>query len=167
MPSRKVPAATAAQLRDAQAQLLLAPAWSRDAACARLGITPAAFDPDYTDPRRNGHSHGLHSDAEQDHRDELAEAARNICQTYCPVRVECMAAGSIGLEWGVWGGVKRETIPLGTAAISKRRQPGTPQRTPQHTPQGAPQGAAGGGLDNQPDTGLDRSVTAGGSNARI
>jgi hypothetical protein len=122
MPSRKVPAATARQLQEAQAQLFLAPAWSRDAACARLPISPAAFDPDYTDATRNGYKHGYHTPAEQDRRDELAEAARNICTSYCPVQVECMAAGSVGLEWGVWGGVKRETIPLGPTASKRRRQ---------------------------------------------
>lgn len=120
MPSRKIPAATAAQLRHAQAQLHQAPAWNRQAACARLHLDPRAFDPDYTDPHRNGYAHGLHTPAEQDRRDELAEAARRICTSYCPVQVECMAAGSVGMEWGVWGGVKRETIPKGSNA-SKRR----------------------------------------------
>jgi hypothetical protein len=123
MPSRKVPAATAAQLQEAQAQLFLAPAWSRDAACARLRITPLAYDPDYTDPARNGFKHGFHTPAEQDRREELAEAARRICTSYCPVQVECMAAGSIGMEWGLWGGVQRVTIPRGSNASKGRRRP--------------------------------------------
>jgi hypothetical protein len=122
MPSKAVPPDTAARLLAAQATLTAVPEWTRRAACARLAIDPRAFDPDWTDPQRNGFKSGLHAPAEQDRREELAEAATRICTTYCPVQVQCMAAGSVRREWGIWGGMTRVTVP--PSRISRpRKQP--------------------------------------------
>jgi hypothetical protein len=39
-----------------------------------------------------------------------------------------MAAGSIGREWGVWGGVSRETIPNGSTGAR------VPENNSKHSP---------------------------------
>lgn len=125
MPSRVVPPDSAAYLKAAAAALTRTPDWTAQAACAQLRIDPRAYDLDWTDPHRNGHRKGHITNAEQDRRDELAEAARTICTSYCPVQVECMAAGSINREWGLWGGIERETIPGSGAGRTKhaRKKP--------------------------------------------
>lgn len=93
-----------AETRVAQLRLDHQPAWYTQAACPRSGIDPRAWDPDWYHPTRPVPAGELAD------RREQARLAQLTCQL-CPVRLECMAAGSAGLEWGVWGGIERTTVP--------------------------------------------------------
>lgn len=107
--------ATAEQLRLAEAVYERNPDWLAQAACATSGLPPEAWDPDWYKPGKPLPA------AEAERREQTAERAKQVCDTVCPVQVECMGHASINREWGVWGGAQRTTVPpTGIGRIDRR-----------------------------------------------